>query len=339
VPRFQLWHELAILALIGMEITWVAMWFRIFSRTAQPISFWRSLAVFAGMSIGVFAFAQLLNLLRIRQNLRRGALAVLFIGSLLLGLKWLLYPAQGVEAGEMLRQVIQKFTQPDGSIPAEYASILALLWLGWRGIYLAGREVESSLVRNSFYMGIGMFFIYGLITPATGERLVAPLYLFLFFWLSAASAARLYRLIRYGRGRVASVNRRWLASVLVAVLGVVGTAALAGGLMSWKLAALISLLLGWLVRAVMLIGSLLLIPIILLLAILEPFLQNWLKDIPLVFQRFSEAMQQWEKMAEVLQKAAPQELFTLPPFVRSVFLWASWGLCSCLPCGRCRNGI
>jgi hypothetical protein len=77
VPRFQLWHELAILALIGMEITWVAMWFRIFSRTAQPISFWRSLAVFAGMSIGVFAFAQLLNLLRIRQNLRRGALGAI----------------------------------------------------------------------------------------------------------------------------------------------------------------------------------------------------------------------------------------------------------------------
>ena len=168
-PNFQPWHELTILSVIGMEIAWVSLWFRIFSRTGGVISYWRALAVLGGMLAGAYALAHLLNVLRLRINLRRGLLAILLISGVFLGSKTLLYPGQAVGAGEILRRTVLIFDLPSGVIPSEFAVALALIWAWGRGVYLAGREVDASLVRRSFYTGAGMLFAYGLIAPATGE--------------------------------------------------------------------------------------------------------------------------------------------------------------------------
>jgi hypothetical protein len=275
LPRFRPWHELTVLAVIGMEMSWVALWFRIFTHTGMRVSFWRALAILGGMLVFVYALAYLLSALRIRLPIRRVVLAALLAAGILLGLKGFQYQDQAVGIGDMIRGTASVFREPGGAIPAAFAVALAVIWIWWRAIYLAGREMDTSLVRQSFYVGTGMLVGYGVIAPITGEKLAAPLYLFLFSWLSAMSAARIYRLARFGRGQAAAFNRRWLAGILMTVLGVVALAALAGSLMDWKVSALVAALMTWLVRALLIVIALLMSPFVLLLSFVFPLLQQW----------------------------------------------------------------
>jgi hypothetical protein len=326
LPRFQPWHELTILAVIGMEMSWVALWFRIFTHTGMAVSFWRAFWVLGGMLVGVYALAHLLNTLRIRLNLRRAVLAALLAGGLLIGIKSLLYPHEPVGIGEMIRRTVLVFEEPSGAIPSEFAVALAVVWVWWRAVYLAGREVESALVRQSFYIGLGMLFAYGLIAPATGEKLAAPLYLFLFSWLSAMSAARIYRLARFGRGQAAAFDRKWLAGILSAVVGVVGIAALAGSLMEWKISALLVILLIWLFRLLVFVVALLMSPLILLLSLLTPLLREWLKNWPETLKQIGEALQEMSGSLQEMQESTPDLAFTPPAFLRPAILWGILGL-------------
>ena len=84
--------------------------------------------------------------------------------------------------------------------------------------------------------------------------------------------------------------------------------------------------LGWLVRVVLLAAALLMSPLVLLLALLMPLLQKLLKDFPQGLRSVGEAMQQLGNMVEQLRRAAPDQPFSLPPFIRPALLWGILGL-------------
>ncbi len=320
-PRFRPWHELIVLSVISMEVNWAALWFRILTQTGAKVSFWKALAVLGGMLLGAYLLASILTALRIRLNISRGVLAAWLAATVLLGLKLFVYLGRPAGAGEMVAGMIARFQSPGGALPAEFLVALAVTWIWWRGVSMAGIEMDSSQVIRRFYLGAGMLAGYGLVAPITGEKLILPVYLFLFSWLSAMSAARIYRLARFGRGQSAAFNRRWLAGVISAVAVVVALAALAGSLMDWKLSGLVVILVTWLGRAFLIVVAALMSPMILLLSLLMPYLQQWLKDLPDSLAKVGEALQQLSRGVEELQKTAPRELPSLPPVLRAAIFW------------------
>lgn len=323
VPRFRPWHELIVLAIIGMEMSWAALWFRVLTQTGSMISFWQSLGFLGGMLFIAYLCASLLTAFRIRLNISRGVLAALLVAAVLIGLKLVVYWDRPAITGEIIARMLFEFQEPGGALPKGFLVALAVTWIWWRGISMAGKEMDSSQVKRRFYLGTGMLVGYGLIAPITGEKLILPVYLFLFSWLSAMSAARIYRLARFGRGQSAAFNRRWLAGVVSAVVIVIALSALAGGLMDWKLSALAVVLMTWLGRVFVIAIGALFSPFILLLSFLMPYLQELLKDLPDSLAKVGEALQQLSSGVEELQKSAPETLPALPPVLRTALLWGS----------------
>ncbi len=312
---FRPWRELTILALVGMEITWLSIWYVTFARISQyPVSLPRVAAVFGLQFLVSHYLARAMNTYGVEPRLRR----LVFVASLVIAvwatLQLLLYAPVVLSPGELVGRILPRFAEPN-LIPPEFWVMLAVLLVWSRGVSLARRAPGVDRVLTSFQVGILIFCAYAFFytDPFFQRYLPLPTVLWAFFWflflgLIAMSTGRIYESGRGRGGKQTRVSQAWLAGIVLAALlsvslGVVPALLLppeaSDYIVRYVLVALV-----YLVTVIFIIAS----PVILVLLLVLPALQQlWARiagavdlpnfgqvlrplDLPDAFDRFSKTL-------------------------------------------------
>ncbi len=282
--RWVSWRDLALAALMVMEISWVAPWFRLLSEETGRPALLRVSMVLLGAMLAAHGIIRLLVFLRLRKFLRQGIVLAVAVVSVLLGIRLLLYSAETLSWGELLRRAWVHILDSNIAIPPEFIVLVFVILAWWRGMALARGDAGPSTLREQFWVGLGMYVAYVfVVTLATNQP--APMtafFVFLFATLVGMTAARIAMVSSLRGGRQAGFNRRWLGGVCAAALLLVGLAFIAAQTGQ----ALTSIL-----HAVWLVIT----------AILAVFL--WLAAVPIIFLA-ALLLERWDLFGDVVEVLA-----------------------------------
>lgn len=237
IPTFRPWRELALLALMVMELCWVVPWFRSLTQATYAVPPAMAFLVLAGIMLGFNWIVRLMNFLNLRINIRRAVLIVLSVLSVLVALKTLLYTRESLSLTELLSRPLGAFNEWTSLIPDEFLVALVALYVFYRGMMLAQTYIEPAALRRSFFLGIGMFLVYIFInTTATGETPGGLIYLYFLAAMVGMTAARITVIGSLRGGGSNPFDRQWfitmLASAMIVVALATGLGYLVGGRMS-----------------------------------------------------------------------------------------------------------
>jgi hypothetical protein len=236
LPHWRPWREVAILALIIMDLCWIVPWFRSFTPATHANSSARAFLILGSMLLTVHLLARWMNYAYLRMDYRRVALVIMFIFSFIVGLRILLYGPESVSLGELIDRPLRAFTDWSGIIPAEFLVLLFVFLVYRRAISLAQASIGPLLVKRNFQLGILMFVAFVFLnTIATGETPGFLLYLFTFAGLIAMAASRIYVLSKLRGGGQSPFDRRWFLGIFLSTLAVVALAAWIAGFASLRL--------------------------------------------------------------------------------------------------------
>jgi len=294
--RIRPWRELALIASIMMELSWVALWYRIFIPSEKQVTYLMGLLILTGMLMAIYLPNRIMSFLDIRLILRRIILFFLVLVNLYVGLKTLLYINEPISLYELFNRPVRTFNDMANLIPAEFVAMLFVLVVSWRGVSYSDRHIGPINVLASFRLGILMFFLYGLILPLIGESPNLALYIFLFFSLFALSTARISVLSQLRGGHHIRFNRQWMLGITSIILLMVGLSAFAIAFTSDRLFGYISILMTWFIYLVVLILS----P---LLWLLIRFL-FWLLEVIQIGAIFSALGEVFTRLGSLLQAIA-----------------------------------
>jgi hypothetical protein len=310
-----------------MELSWVALWYRLFIPASKQVPYLAGLWILFAMILLVYLPSRLMAYLETPLNVRRAALVVLVTMNLFIGLRYLLYVREVVSLAELLNRPLRTFGDMARLIPAEFFVMLFALFVSWRGVSFADRSIGPINVLASFRLGVLMFFLYGLLLPVGVELPNRALYIFLFFSLLALSTARISVLSQLRGGHHIQFNRQWMAGLLVIIVLMVllsaGTMYLTGN----TLFGLLTLLLTWIIYLVALVLSPLLWGIVRVLSWLFSLIQiGALFDaIQGLFQRLEnllQALTDWfNSMTGRFNLESIQLLFQRLMGYKSFYLW------------------
>ena len=317
------------LGIIIMGLSWGVPWFRSLTQSTYELANAYTFAALGGMVIAAYLLVRLLNHFQFNLQIRRGALGVLLIISLLVGLKTLLYETESVTLTDLATRPLRSFADAAALIPDEFIVILTVLFTWNWGVHLAQDNIEPARVIRSFQTGLGMFFFYIFVnTFVTGETFGSLANLFLFAGLMGMGAARVDSLSTLRGGRENPFDRRWLAGMILTGLGAVGIAGWLAAEISGE-DTLLGILPRLMVGGVLVLGFLLATPL---------FIAGWyalfnvvqaLRPDSELAQTLTGMMNLFQNMAggflDFMQKyLAPVEQFfaRFGPWIKSGVLWA-----------------
>lgn len=151
--------------------------------------------------------------------------------------------------------------------------LLSISVIIWRGFSLARSRASSRNIQVSFQLGLILLLIYGMsFSAAHPAEAAVGLYLYLFLALVSMSAARVASLGGERSGRVPLFRAGWFASVILAALGFVGLAVLAGWFFSQRVIA-------WIVQGIALLLSILSAALLVMLNPLFTFLAQFVSRV------------------------------------------------------------
>ena len=230
--RLNIWRELALLAVMVMEVSWGVAWLRALApavRLANPLPVF--LACWA-IVYGAHLLARLGNALRLLNALRRGSLLVYLAASFIVLKPVALAGRDAAAVDAFLNRPLSDISEIGALLPAEvFVAVMALL-LVQRGASLARNWGGRDTIFTSLQWGLGLFAVYGIY--ATLVHLATPgwlLYTFVAGALLAMVTGRVAALAWLRGGVRSPFDARWMAGILAAVTAAVGLAALFGSLL------------------------------------------------------------------------------------------------------------
>lgn len=325
--RIRPWRELALIASIMMELSWVALWYRIFIPSEKQVPYIVGLLILTGMLMLIYLPNRIMSFLGTRLNMRRIILFLLVLVNLYIGLKTLLYIREPISLYELFNRPVRTFNDMANLIPAEFVVMLFVLVVSWRGVAFSDRHIGPINVLASFRLGILMLFLYGLFLPLIGESPNLALYIFLFFSLLTLSTARISVLSQLRGGHHIRFTREWMLGITSIILLMVGLSAMAIALTSDRLFGYVSTLMTWIIYLVVLILSPLLWLLIRFLFWLLEMIQigaifNALRDVFTRLESLLKALADWAANLTSRYNFASIEIFLrrLSEY-KSVYLW------------------
>jgi Domain of unknown function (DUF4129) len=252
---FKPWRELAVVAAIFMELSWITLWYRALIVAGKEVSFTQAFIVLSGLLLLFYTSNRLMGLLNIQIVTQRVVLLILLLLNLIIGMRMLLYTRESISLIELLNRPLRTFQDMTNFIPAEFIVMVLILLVSWRGISYSDHNVGPVNAIASFRLGIIMFFLYGFALPLTNEYPNQALYLFLFFGLLAMTTARIAVLSQLRGGHKIQFNRQWLLGILIVITGIIGVSAVVISFARDQMFALLYTLYTWIVYAIFLILS------------------------------------------------------------------------------------
>lgn len=249
------WREIALVAMILMELSWVTLWYRVFARSEQAVPYLQAVVVLTGMLILVYLLNRLMVFLDVRLWVHRLVLLLALLINLFVGLRLLLYARETVSLADIINRPLRSFGDITGVIPAEFVVMMFVLLVCWRGISYSDYQIGSVNAHYGFRLGIVMFFLYAFTLPFINESPHQALYIFLFFSLLSMTTARISVLSQLRGGQNIQFNRQWMLGITLVILVMVGISALVEYFTREQFFGLMSLLFSWIVYLVVLLLS------------------------------------------------------------------------------------
>ncbi|GAB4499647.1 MAG: hypothetical protein OHK0052_15030 [Anaerolineales bacterium] len=307
--KIQIWQELAAFTFIIMETSWIAAWLRAQSPSLHAVPLPRFMAMLVFFSFSAYLLTRAVRALRLQTGVQRVVLGGLLLLNTLLTWNFLAVQSGAQNFDGLYQQSLKNLLEVGILIPARFWGLLAAIALWWRGISLAGERIGPMFVSGNFRAGILMFALYGVFGIVFKLAQDTPPLLLLFTFLLAAllsmGAARVSFLhVLRGGGR-SPFDRRWLAALSSAALGVVSIATGLAALVSGQAGFLYNLLAQLFLWAGILVAA----PILLPLWWLSPEIQAFQSAQPIL----TPPPTPFPGEEEVTQ-AAPQ-IFNQPTFV------------------------
>ncbi|MGW8249968.1 MAG: DUF4129 domain-containing protein [Anaerolineales bacterium] len=330
--KIKPWREITLVAMICMELSWLALWYRVFTQSHREVPYLQAIGVLAGMLVFVYLINRLMIFLDTRLIFRRVMLFLALVINLLVGLKLLLYSRESISLVELFNRPLRNFQDLTDVLPAEFVVMMFVLLICWRGIVYSDYQIGSVNAQYAFRLGIVMFFLYGLALPFTNESPNLALFIFLFSSMLAMTTARISVLSQLRGGQSIQFNRQWLLGITLVILGMIGVSALVVYFTREQFFSLMSLAFSWLVYVVVLLFS----PLI--FAFLQFFI--WLFEairVGDIFNLIYQALKNLELMMSSLMSSVSGWLdqFNLDGFaeffqnvtrLKALFLWGSVAL-------------
>lgn len=301
--QLQRWIELATLSLLCMEAAWVTNWYNLI----LPAPPWElAFATLLGVLLLSHLLARLLLSRGWKMAYRRLAYALWLILIALASARLLVFYGRPIRLPALLASPLVLFSS---AVPdmREFWHFFIVLLLVWRGASLARYFITPANTLRSLQMGLLMLFFFGLVNLRFDPQRNLPLlYIFLFFGLCANAAARIGILSQMRGGRIAPLSRRWLLTIAISVLAVVGAGLLLGQLSGSTLLPLFHAAAMLLLAAAALLALVITIPVLMGLLYVAPLLGRLLRNTPLLdfFQQSSQlSLQTAEERAHQISTA------------------------------------
>jgi len=320
-PPWSAWQELAVISLIGMEMTGTALWLRILSQTGLSVSFGLAWISLVSVAVMTYFLSRLTAILRLKLSLRRGLLLAWLFLSVYLLLRIFLSAGEPLSILDAASGIIRSVSLATRVFPSELILALGALWVVWRAVVLAEQPFEYSVASGRFAAGIFWVAAYSLVSPYTGELPVAAIYILISCGLLSLGLARIHSLQFLRGSRKIPFTRSWLGGIAGSVAVVVGVAAFSGFLMAfWGADAI-----GWLalaaMRVIIIAGSLLFLPLLALFMQLGPLLQELARLFPEIADQILSVLGGIQRIIEGLASGFKHDL-ALPENTGPLIVWA-----------------
>lgn len=208
--RMRLWREVALLAAIAMELSWITPWFLGLMDFLQPVSALDSVVVIAGLSYATFLSLRLLVFLRFSRQVRYFVLLLVLASSGVSANALLLHPGEAGGLQTSISQIMQGFQSLESILPPEVVLLitLSLAWL--RALRWGGSEGTPTELRNSLRFSFWMLILFVLAFVWRGEgQLHGFAYLFFFAALIGSGTARIARSYEHPATQSNPSDRNW----------------------------------------------------------------------------------------------------------------------------------
>jgi len=297
---FRPWRELTVVAMAGMELCWLAIWYVTFSRISQfPVGVFQVAGILGMQFLVSHYLARVLNTYQVQPRVRRLVFITGMVLSTWITLQGLLYTPDILPPWVMLKRILPRFAEPN-VIPPEFWVMLVVLFMWSRGVSLARRAPGVDRTQGSFQAGILLFCTYAFFYTDPFFQQHLPLrtvlwafFGFLFLGLIAMSAARIYESGRGRGGKQTRVSRAWLAGIALVALLIVSLGIIPAVLLppqaSEYIVRYLLVLLVVLITVIFILAS----PFILILLLVLPALQQmWARIANAIdLSGFGEALQ------------------------------------------------
>jgi len=201
----QPWREMAVLAVLVMDLTWASVWLS-FVRTAPGTP---SPYLLLGLPlIASYALLRALQAYRFQLHVQRVLAFCLYLLSAGFAIRVLVFP-ETVSLPALWDAMVESFLTPQ-FLPPPLLVLICYAMIFTRGTSLAARWIGPSVVQSSFRAG-SLAWVAALAVRRSGLLPLAPdLFLFFFSMLTASYAVRAAGLsvVRGGKGQ--RFHRRWL---------------------------------------------------------------------------------------------------------------------------------
>lgn len=248
------WREVVILASIFMELTWSTLWYRSIFLPGTKRGYWETYLIVGGMLIGFFVAARVLNYLDVSIWRRRIFLGLLIILNLVVSLVFVI-EWNNQNLVEMLNSTLASFHTRESILPIEFLVIVLALLVSWRGITYLHLPTTPRDIMFRFQIGVILFCVFAALHPIPELIPSFTLYVFLFFSLLAMSSSRISILTEMRGGKRIPFDRQWFLGISIFILGCVGIAALAVGLIKEPIFDIFLDIVSWVLYILMLLLS------------------------------------------------------------------------------------
>lgn len=315
LPRPNPWQELAYLSMFFLELSWIIPWYTLLAAPSEPAVVLRSVLAFGGILAATNLILRVFDALEIKKKLRRWVFVFLLGFSLFYGLKLLVFFNETMSVRIILSSFIEALNAIEPQIPAEFVVILLVIATAYRGAVLAGGQAVPSMVSGNMRLGLILLSLVGFLAAITRRTIpgaIMYLLIFLFASLLGMVAARIYVMAQLRGGQGLPFERQRVAGLVLAVLGLVILAGLAGLFLSsaWGsdlvlgLIGLVGLLIRWLASVIVI----LLYPLI---VIIFSVVQWFASHLAPHLLNLSQNQQMDEALKKLQETASRQPLFVV----------------------------
>lgn len=301
IIRIRFWSELAVLALMLMELTILTAYYD--GLTAYRIPWTEVVLVLGGILLASYYAMRILGIIRLSLRARR----ILFLAWLLLAifgsLKILVLYNQPVGLFALLIHPFATIAASDINYGfAEFVHLILVSLLAWRGVTLARAPLTVGAAQRSFQIGLLVFMLYG-ITIARDEAAIGytALFVFLFLGLVTMASARMASVTDLRGGRAGKFSKEWVLGLLAFALLIVVVVILLGLLLHQPVALIVGFATNVLFFLFSFVVLLLAYPLVLLLTYLIPLIVKTAADSPIadLFKQLQVLVNQIAGQAEI----------------------------------------
>ncbi len=227
LPARNHWYTLAVFAFMVMEITWIALWFNLLIYPENRIDYLRAFIVLGLVMVGIYYAVWIMNTIGLNLLVSRLILFLLLLIGAFVGLE-MLSKSNGIASlGDLLRRTTASF-RAGSFVPDATVIVGFTLFVSWRAVTLASRQLQPGRAVGGFRTGILLFLGYALLLPKGQIEQEGAFYLFLFSGLLAMSLTRIAYVGQVKGGHQLPYNWRWLIGIIFSILVLMSIAVFLG---------------------------------------------------------------------------------------------------------------